>query len=81
MPEEAEVVKKIFRMYLQGASLRQIKAYLEEHEIKTVKGNVKWDTHGIKAMLTNEKYVGDIIHQKTFRPVALARKTKSTGES
>lgn len=76
VPEEAEVVKKIFRMYLQGASLRQIKAYLEEHKIKTVKGNIKWDTHGIKAMLTNEKYVGDIIHQKTFRPDCLSKKTK-----
>lgn len=76
VPKEAEIVKKIFRMYLQGASLDQIKAYLEDNKIKTVRGNEKWDKHGIKAMLTNEKYVGDIIYQKTFRPDCLSKKSK-----
>ncbi|MFR1517962.1 MAG: recombinase family protein [Clostridia bacterium] len=60
IPEEAEIVKKIFRMYLQGSSLDQIKAYLEENGVRTVRGNLKWDKHGIRSMLTNEKYAGDI---------------------
>lgn len=34
--EQAEVVRKIFSLYLQGLSLGQIKAYLESQEIKTV---------------------------------------------
>lgn len=75
VPEEAEIVKKIFRMYLQGSSLDQIKAYLEENGIKTVRGNLKWDKHGIRSMLTNEKYVGDIIFQKSFRTNCISKKT------
>lgn len=76
VPEEAEIVKKIFYMYLQGASLDQIKAYLEGNGIKTIRGNSKWDKHGIKAMLTNEKYVGDIIFQKTYRTDCLSKKVR-----
>lgn len=76
VPEEAEIVKKIFRMYLQGSSLDQIKAYLEENGIRTVRGNLKWDKHGIHSMLTNEKYVGDIMFQKSFRTDCISKKTK-----
>lgn len=76
VPEEAEIVKKIFRLYLQGSSLDQIKAYLEEHGIKTFHGKQKWDKHGIRSMLTNEKYVGDIIFQKSFRTDCISKKTK-----
>ena len=54
--EEAETVKKIFQMYLQGRSLDQIKRYLEENNILTVRGNSVWDKGVIKSMLTNEKY-------------------------
>ena len=39
IPEEAEVVRKIFNMYLEGASLDQIKSYLETNGIKTKKAN------------------------------------------
>lgn len=76
IPEEAEVVKRIFQMYLQGLSLDQIKRYLEENEIKTINGKSIWDKSGIKAMLTNEKYVGDIMYQKTYRENPISKKTK-----
>ncbi len=76
VPEEAEVVKMIFQMYLQGKSLDQIKAYLENNEIKTVNGNLVWNKNAIKAMLTNEKYVGDVLYQKTYRENPISKKTK-----
>jgi len=76
VPEEAEIVKKIFQMYLQGMSLDQIKNYLEANEIKTINGNSVWDKSTIKGMLTNEKYVGDIIFQKTYREDCISKKTK-----
>lgn len=57
----------IFQMYLQGRSLDQIKRHLEENNILTVRGNPVWDKGVIKSMLTNEKYVGDIMFQKTYR--------------
>jgi len=76
VPEEAEIVKKIFQMYLQGLSLDQIKKYLVKNEIKTINGKSVWDKSGIRAILTNEKYVGDIIYQKTYREDCISKKTK-----
>lgn len=61
VPEEAEVVKMIFQMYLQGKSLGQIKAYLESNEIKTINGKSVWDKSTVKGILINEKYIGDVI--------------------
>lgn len=76
VPEEAEIVKKIFQMYLQGMSLDQIKKYLESNGVKTINGKTVWDKSGIKAMLTNEKYVGDVIYQKTYREDCISKKIK-----
>jgi site-specific DNA recombinase len=59
VPEQTEVVRKIFELYLQGLSFGQIKAYLESMGIKTVTGNDHWDTTTIQKMLKNEKYKGD----------------------
>lgn len=74
--KEAEVVKKIFQMYLQGMSLDQIKKYLESNNILTVKRNTLWDKGVIKSMLTDEKYVGDIMFQKTYREDCISKRTK-----
>lgn len=53
VPEQAEVVRKIFELYLQGLSFGQIKAYLEKMEIKTVTGNDHWDTTTIHNYINN----------------------------
>lgn len=66
VPEQAEVVRKMFQLYLQGLSLGQIKTYLESQRIKTVTGKDICDAKTIQRMLTNEKYKGDTILQKTF---------------
>ena len=44
VPKEAEVVRKIFDLYIQGNGVRKIKRYLEEHGIKTVTGKTEWST-------------------------------------
>ena len=44
VPEEAEIVRKIFELYVQGNGVRKIKRYLEEHGIKTVTGKTQWST-------------------------------------
>ncbi len=75
VPEEAETVRKIYRLYLQGNSLDQIKHYLESSNIRTVTGKAVWQKNAIKSILTNEKYVGDALHQKTFRTDPLTKKT------
>lgn len=76
VPEEAEVVRMIFQMYLQGKSLGQIKAYLESNEIKTINGKAVWDKSTVKGILINEKYIGDVIFQKTYREDCISKKSK-----
>lgn len=53
MPEEAEIVRKIFELYIQGNGVRRIKRYLEECGIKTVTGKSEWSTSTIDRMLSN----------------------------
>lgn len=81
VPEEAEVVKKIFELYLQGLSFGQIKAYLESMDIKTVTGNEHWDASTIQKMLQNEKYKGDTRLQKTYtEDFMTGKKVRNTGQ-
>ena len=47
VPEQAEVVRKIFEIYLHGLSLGQIKSYLESQGIKTAMVKDTWDTKTI----------------------------------
>jgi len=53
VPEQAEVVRKIFDLYLQGLTFGQIKVYLESQGIMTVTGKEHWDTTTIQKMLKN----------------------------
>lgn len=64
--EEAEVVRLIFDLYLQGFSCLRIKRELESRKIKTTTGNEKWYASTIEKMLRNEKYMGDALLQKTY---------------
>lgn len=81
VPEQAEVVGKIFDLYLQGLTLGQIKSYLESQETKTITGKEIWDTKTIQRMLTNEKYKGDTMLQKTFtEDFMTGKKSKNIGQ-
>jgi len=55
VPEEAEVVRFIFKQYLEGDSICAIARKLEEKGILTMRGNQKWHTGVIERMLANEK--------------------------
>lgn len=79
--EQAEVVRKIFELYLQGLTLGQIKIYLESMDIKTVTGKDTWDATTIQKMLKNEKYKGDTLLQKTYtEDFMTGKKVKNTGQ-
>lgn len=81
VPEQAEVVRKIFELYLQGLSLGQIKSYLESQGIKTAMEKDIWDTKTIHKMLKNEKYKGDTMLQKTItEDFMTGKKIKNTGQ-
>ena len=74
IPEQAEIVRELYKRYESGASLRNLQDWLEENQIKTVLGESKWTTTSIKSILTNEKYCGDVLLQKTFRTDVISKK-------
>ena len=81
IPEQAEIVRELYKRYESGASLRNLQDWLEENQIKTVLGESKWTTTAIKGILTNEKYCGDVLLQKTFRTDVISKKViKNVGQ-
>lgn len=71
---EAEVVKRIYLEYLQGASLKQIGESLELDGILTAASKTRWRPETIKKILKNEKYIGDALLQKTYTVDVLTKK-------
>ena len=81
VPEEAEVVRRIFRRYLEGCSEGQIQRELTQDGIATAKGVKAWSHQIVHNILTNEKYAGDALLQKTFTTDCISKKVKkNTGE-
>jgi len=65
-PEEAETVRRIYRRYLEGCSLEQIRRELEADGAPTASGITKWSRQVVQNILKNEKYIGDVLLQKTY---------------
>lgn len=79
-PEQAEVVKRIYREYLEGYSMKRIAEGLEQDGILTGAGRTKWYDSTINKILRNEKYMGDALLQKTYTTDFLTKKrVKNTG--
>ncbi len=76
IPEEAEVVKTIFNRYLDGDSITQILQYISENKIPNRAGKTEWSKSAVQNMLSNEKYVGDVLMQKTYRSDCITKKVK-----
>ena len=74
VPEEAEIVKRIYREYLEGASMLKIARGLEADGILNGAGKAKWHTSNINQILRNEKYIGDALLQKTYTTDFLTKK-------
>lgn len=64
--QEAETVRLIYDMYLQGYGASTITRRLNELGIKNKRGEVAWKEHGVMGIIKNEKYKGDILLGKTF---------------
>lgn len=62
---EAEVVRFIFTSYNKGDSLGKIAKQLEAKQILSPTGKAKWNREAISKLLSNEKYVGNVMLQKT----------------
>ena len=81
IPEQADVVRSIYDQYLTGASLRMIKDRLEAEHIPNVTEESQWTISAIRSILTNEKYCGDVLLQKTYISDCISKKViRNTGQ-
>ena len=74
--EEASVVRFMYTQYLLGDSLRMIKDKLDEAGIPNLKGEPGWSISTIKSILTNERYCGDVLGQKTYTESVIGGKSR-----
>lgn len=74
--DEADVVRTIYRRYLEGNSPGQIVKALEAAHIPSPSGRDRWHSSTINSMLTNPCYKGLTIRQKTFTTDFLTHKSK-----
>lgn len=73
VPEEAEIVKMIFNDYLSGMGKNAIMKKLVRMGVPTLSGG-QWRESTVLGILTNEKYTGDMLLQKTYRLDHISKK-------
>lgn len=79
--DEAKIVRLVYTLFLDGYGYRQIKKHLENNNIKTATGKDVWSTSTIDRILSNEKYVGSVISQKTYtKDFLTGKQVKNNGE-
>ncbi len=79
--DEAETVRLIFKMYLDGYTLLNIAQTLMAQNRLTATGKSTWSKGEVQRILKNEKYVGDALLQKTFTVDCITHKVvKNNGE-
>ena len=76
VPEEAEIVREIYKLFVQGKTVNWIATHLTSKGIPTPRGKEKWQTSTIESILTNEKYKGSAVLQKKFTVDFLSKKMK-----
>ena len=80
-PDEAKVIKRIYKEFLEGYTAGEIALRLTEDGILSKHGNKKWHASTIEDEIRNEKYIGDSLLQKTIVTDFLSKKViKNTGQ-
>ena len=67
-PEEAETVKVIYNLYINGWSCKEIADLLTDYGRKTKLGNEVWNPGSINGVIENERHCGDVRARKTYTP-------------
>ena len=81
IPDEAEVVREIYRCYLDGMSMNLIADRLNAKGLTTKGSGSPYRKAVVQRILTNEKYTGDALLQKTYVTDCITKKTrKNNGE-
>lgn len=76
VPEEAEVVRRIYRMFIEGMATSRIAKTLTDEGVPTPAGKKKWQVSVVESILTNEKFKGEARLQKKFTTDYLTKKMK-----
>ncbi len=66
--DEAETVKVIYDLYINGWSATEIAGLLTSYGRKTKLGNVVWNPGSIGGIIENERHCGDVRARKTYTP-------------
>lgn len=75
--KQAVIIRRIYSLFLQGKTPHGIAKILTENNIPTPSSKKNWSPTVIKSILTNEKYKGDALLQKSFTVDFLTKKTKT----
>lgn len=79
--DEAAIVRDIYDWYISGDSINTIASRLTDKGIPTPAGKTRWSVSTIKSILSNEKYKGEALLQKTYTVDYLSKEVrKNTGE-
>lgn len=76
-PEEAELVRLIYRLFMGGKTITGIATYLTQQGIPTPRKKARWRDSTVESILTNERYKGDALLQKQFTVDFLNKKMKN----
>lgn len=80
--KEAKIIRRIYRQFMQGMTIRMIAKDLTERGIPTPMGKDTWHPSTVRSILTNEKYKGDLVMGKTYTPDFLTKKVRvNNGQS
>ena len=74
VPDQADLVRRIYRDFLEGMTYNEIVNELNEEKIPTIAGGSQWFVSTIRSILTNEKYMGDLLLQKSYTVDFLTKK-------
>ena len=73
---EAKIIRKIYTLFLEGHTYREIAANLTNEKIPTPTGKTVWSVSTVRSILKNEKYTGNAILQKRYTVDFLTKKQK-----
>ena len=76
VPEQADIIRRIYNDFLAGATYLEIAKRLTEENVPTMGGGNRWFSERIKSILKNEKYKGDALLQKTYITDPISKRVK-----